>query len=301
MKTKNENKNEQPANTTPASSPATWPHGPNRPVDGKVRVTPEMAREWIKANRNNRPVRRGAVAKITADLKRDDFLYTGQTILFTISWRLADGQHRLIAIIESGIPAEVMVVTGIEDRAIAKIDNGGAGPRSPAIAWRMSNDIAGDRTEDARIASCWIGLYGVAVRDPETFGRAYAAFSGGVHAMSEVFGARDRGLFRAPIVAAFAVAWKEAPQATVELAMQYAEGAMLPASHPMLVMARHFSVPRRSSGGSMDSINSFRKAISLIAAGLDGTRRGQARGMAGEEILNRFIARHDLPRRQSQK
>ena len=89
-----------------------------------VTITPKMAGELLNANLNNRPksMRR---AKILAEImRRGEWIFNGDTIRVSESGVLLDGQHRLTAIVESGIPQKSILVTGLEDDSFKTIDTG---------------------------------------------------------------------------------------------------------------------------------------------------------------------------------
>ena len=86
-----------------------------------MEVTPELAAEWLKENINNRKIRLDHVKKIAADIKAGKWILTGDAIRFSDS-RLIDGQHRLLAIVQSGTTVETVVMFGVPDSAFDRID-----------------------------------------------------------------------------------------------------------------------------------------------------------------------------------
>lgn len=89
-----------------------------------ILVTPEQAKEWAEKNTINRKFRRWYALALAEAIKRGEWITTHQGVAFSVSGKLLDGQHRLWAIIWSGIAAEMLVVTGIDDRAFMVIDRG---------------------------------------------------------------------------------------------------------------------------------------------------------------------------------
>jgi hypothetical protein len=87
-------------------------------------VTPEMAKKWLGENRENRRKRGWWVQALVSAINRGEWITTHQGIAFTTSGRLADGQHRLEAIVESGVALEMLVVTGLGEDCFKVIDNG---------------------------------------------------------------------------------------------------------------------------------------------------------------------------------
>jgi len=65
-------------------------------------VTPEMAAEWLKKNKGNRPVIKAAVSAYARDMQAGKWRPVHQPIAFDARNNLVDGQHRLHAIVKSG-------------------------------------------------------------------------------------------------------------------------------------------------------------------------------------------------------
>lgn len=74
-----------------------------------VNVTPEMAREWLKQNRFNRAQRPEIVADYVRQIREGRWRRTHQGIAFSENGTLLDGQHRLFAIVETGITVPMLV------------------------------------------------------------------------------------------------------------------------------------------------------------------------------------------------
>lgn len=85
-------------------------------------ITPETARKYLKSNTSNRNVRQLAVSEYANEMRSGRWLLTHQGIAFDSEGVLIDGQHRLLAIIEAGVPIEMMV-----SRDLPKFVNGHAG------------------------------------------------------------------------------------------------------------------------------------------------------------------------------
>jgi hypothetical protein len=89
-----------------------------------VRVTPTMATEWLNANTGNRKLREGIVEKYARDMKHGDWTRNPQPIMFYEDGELADGQHRLWAVIESKTSVEFFVQRGVPRDVALNIDTG---------------------------------------------------------------------------------------------------------------------------------------------------------------------------------
>lgn len=98
------------------------PQTPTR-IQMKIRrVTPELAAEWLEKNTRNRPVRRPYVRELVRELEEGRWKVTHQGVAFSAKGDLLDGQHRLHAIVESGVTAEMPVATNVPEEAWDGID-----------------------------------------------------------------------------------------------------------------------------------------------------------------------------------
>lgn len=101
-----------------------------------VSVTPEMAQEALKRNKRNRSISSALVARYRYEIENGTWFLTHQGIAFTSTHELADGQHRLRALIEAKATLKMIVVTGLSAEAAAAIDR--HRPRSEADSLRIS-------------------------------------------------------------------------------------------------------------------------------------------------------------------
>jgi len=90
-----------------------------------VKVTPELAREWldtvIDGQRKVSPYRVRRYAEI---MKRDEWELTHQPIAFDRDGRLMDGSHRLSAVVLADVAAEFMVAFEADRQTFEVIDTG---------------------------------------------------------------------------------------------------------------------------------------------------------------------------------
>ena len=82
-----------------------------------------MAKELLKMNTSNRPVRNTAVMELANAIKRGEWILTHQGICIDTNNVFIDGQHRLLAIIMSGMTVEILLTTGSEPDAFKVIDS----------------------------------------------------------------------------------------------------------------------------------------------------------------------------------
>ena len=102
-------------------------------------VTPQIAQELLKRNTRNRTISAPGVAVFVSALREGRFRTLARGIAVANDGALNDGQHKLLAIVESGISAHVMVGWGERPEDIEVHDQGGAGSRTAAQVLGMKD------------------------------------------------------------------------------------------------------------------------------------------------------------------
>jgi hypothetical protein len=99
-------------------------HAPR--VVARVRlITPELALSWLtEKNIRNRRKMPSAVDRYASEIRNGRWMLNGESIIFDWNGNLLDGQNRLWAVFETGVPVECLVVTGIDPDAFRTIDKG---------------------------------------------------------------------------------------------------------------------------------------------------------------------------------
>lgn len=87
-------------------------------------ITPERAKQLLQANTANRPITKMNVQRFENQLRRGEFMLTHQGIAISEDGRLLDGQHRLLAIVNTGISAPMLVTTGLCFDSFQVLDTG---------------------------------------------------------------------------------------------------------------------------------------------------------------------------------
>jgi hypothetical protein len=94
----------------------------------RIVLTPALASEILAFNNNNRRVKKERVAQYSASMKRGQWQYTGDAIRIGKDEKgtdvLLDGQHRLLACVESRTSFETMVISGLPASVFMVIDRG---------------------------------------------------------------------------------------------------------------------------------------------------------------------------------
>lgn len=87
-------------------------------------VTPAIAKEWLALAGRRRPLGKFTVARYADLMRRGQWAVTPDAIAFDVGGRLANGQHRLHAVIESNTEQWFQVVHGLSEDAVAAMDTG---------------------------------------------------------------------------------------------------------------------------------------------------------------------------------
>lgn len=85
-------------------------------------ITPERAVELLANNPNNRNIRKSRVTVLARAMKQGDWAENGAAIRVASDGRLMDGQHRLTACVQSGVPFKTVVITGLSFGVMSTVD-----------------------------------------------------------------------------------------------------------------------------------------------------------------------------------
>lgn len=95
----------------------------NLPVTTYERIDPDTAARWLENhNKHNRPLSKLHVKTLATDLSEHRWRVTHQGVAFDWNGDLVDGQHRLQAIVESGVPATLQVTRNVDPKVFEVID-----------------------------------------------------------------------------------------------------------------------------------------------------------------------------------
>lgn len=89
-----------------------------------VVIQPEEAELMLLHNTTNRPLKPQHVAFLAGELRRGRWKFNGDAIRMGADGSLIDGQHRLHAIVQSGVPIETLLITGLDPEVFCTIDSG---------------------------------------------------------------------------------------------------------------------------------------------------------------------------------
>lgn len=87
-------------------------------------VDPERAAELLKSNHQNRNMTSRTVTTLARAMRNGEWTLNGEAIKLAEDGTVLDGQHRLAACVESGVPFETLVVEGLPNEAQNTMDSG---------------------------------------------------------------------------------------------------------------------------------------------------------------------------------
>lgn len=108
-------------------------HALDAPTVEIVEVSPAIAEEWLSRNPNNRNLRRPVVDSYARDMTAGHWRLNGETIKFSATGELFDGQHRLHAVVVSGNSVPMVVVRGLSPDVMPTVDAGAKRTYSDAL------------------------------------------------------------------------------------------------------------------------------------------------------------------------
>ena len=136
-------------------------------------IGPEEAMRLFENNKNNRAISDKIVKQYAADMRAGNWKETGDPIYIDINGNLLNGQHRLWAIIESGVTLRFHVIYETDDDAFATFDTGRVRDLSQLVG--ISNPDHPDKACAAgaarlvwtNVADQWSQIFGVQVTDAD--------------------------------------------------------------------------------------------------------------------------------------
>jgi hypothetical protein len=176
----------------------------------RVLVTPEIAEYILKvANGNNRNISKATVDSYVNDIWNGAWKDNGERVKFGKDGNLRDGQHRLSAIVKSGVAMELDMVFGLDDDIIGTFDR--QRPRTNGDDYNIKYGTKNGNVLMARARG--IRLLFNSHRTKMSFSlidTIAADFSEGLRITCDVVTTRS-GIGRANVMAAFAIAAEARP------------------------------------------------------------------------------------------
>lgn len=76
-------------------------------------ITPEMAEKYLSNNFKHREITQERVDKFVNKMHDSEWKFNGKVIIFDDKGMLLNGQHRLTAVVQSGVTLRTLVVRGV--------------------------------------------------------------------------------------------------------------------------------------------------------------------------------------------
>lgn len=89
-----------------------------------TKITPAKANRLLERNHSNRKVRQMRVNQYAADMKAGDWGIAESAIAIAQDGTLLNGQHRLWAVVESGVTIDSLLIEGMPKESRAHMDSG---------------------------------------------------------------------------------------------------------------------------------------------------------------------------------
>lgn len=118
----------------------TKPSTPTVRVE-QVKLTPALAEEYLKHNTHNRMVKPSKLNELIGAIKRGEWFVNGEAIKFAEDGTMLDGQHRCMAVIESGEAIDTMVVHGLPRETQETMDRGARRSLADALHLRGETSV----------------------------------------------------------------------------------------------------------------------------------------------------------------
>ena len=239
----------------------------------KVFVTPEMAFDWLAKNLNNRPLRHGDVQYLRQCILSGSFRLTHQGIAFYADGVLADGQHRLNAIVDAGVGVWINVTWNMPR------DNADAIDRGTTRTHRDHLKFSGFDVDTRRVAICvcLINQYYVQTSEnaerwskrrlqPSQFAKFYEAFADAID-----FAYSTNKQLHSCTVAAVAAAWfTQDRDKLARFRSILATGGVADPSEHAAIRLRDYMLKKQYGQGESARNDLFLKSCSALRAFLEG-------------------------------
>ena len=231
-----------------------------------VQVTPDMARNMLASNPVNRRISERAVSDLSKAILNNDWQITHQGIAFYDDGSLADGQHRLTAVVKANVPVYMMITKGLSKETAMSIDSGrrrslidgvkisGAAPWMEAKHINLVPIITHPkRLTDMQKLDFLVGM------------RPYVEFA------TDVFISNRRYLTGSIIHAALTMAayHKEDPEKLKRFARVFLDGIMADPNEKVIILAREYFLSH-TNGGDSDKHDKYMKLQRAIQAYCNG-------------------------------
>lgn len=253
------------------------------------RIIPSVAKKYLAQNHSNRPIRQAVVDRYAGMMADGKWHLTHEGIAFGKDGKLYDGQHRLTAIIQSGVPVRLVVTRGLEPTSREDIDTGSRRTALDNLA--IVSGVMLPKTIGAALNIIWMVTNTGTVARSASAGELQEmlkAHNEGVEMVREVFTGTRRGICRSSFLAAFLFAYPTDKKRIRALAERFYQGTNLTKGDPMYAL-REYALNSHTPSNRPEVILDFRRGLGMIQAALDGAQRNKVFAKTVDSIENSAI------------
>lgn len=88
------------------------------------KITPEIASQLLEMNFSNRRLKESVINAYSNEMKKGEWKMTGEGIKVSKTNRLLDGQHRLHAVVKSGVSVDMLIISDLDEDIFNVLDTG---------------------------------------------------------------------------------------------------------------------------------------------------------------------------------
>lgn len=172
-------------------------------------ITAKQAEKYLTFNSNNRPLRKRLVEQYAKDMQAGNWRLTHQGVAFNCDGTLLDGQHRLAAIVQSGVTVQMLVARGVDSRSQLVMDDHAKRSAGDALSLARKEKITQSQVAIIRGAVELSGNRNAnKVRlTKQELDIVFDKFRPALEFVAEKMPNNERGVTSAPVQASIVLAW----------------------------------------------------------------------------------------------
>jgi len=242
-----------------------------------IQCTPEIAKLLLELNTSNRKIRLSVVEKYMREMENGEWVSSAQGVGIDSKNVLIDGQHRLMAIVRTGITCPLLVVFGLPTMAQEKTDR--HAKRSMFDVMHLCG-VGKSRQQVCAAAFLCRSKKATNFSAPadSDVKASLQAHEEGLSFADSIYKRRGGRSFPTGIMAAFCIGYEICGEKMMVFAEQYVTGTQLSHDDPAYRLLRWSSDASFSSaGGTMRQFEAYRKTCYAINAFFAGDKINQLR------------------------
>lgn len=225
-------------------------------------ITPMLAKAYLTSNTSNRSIRETAVEEYASEMRAGRWKKTHQGIAFDTNGALVDGQHRLLAVVKSGVSVELAVTRGVEADTQDVVDAGRKRTTADQLMLRHGVKNANLTAASARSIALICGF-----EKTSTFsiGKAMSVLEVYGPEIQETIGyaMHFKSARKAPVIAAISFALKSHGEEVREFVSKLVSGDDLKKGSPILTL-RNYLINAAGAKGGAESLSTSSLVLHAI-------------------------------------